>query len=863
VSFVHQFKMKLVLSLCLLLYALNGTSARFRNYADDFADPIADEISEFLEESDGCNVIIAAEDKLEHMHQNDYVPVQIYSHALCKADDKYCIKPRKRLQRSPNCVRVLFTAEEKSEEIPSPDLRDFPEDDDDEAKSDDDEVESHDEAESESEDDDEVKSHDEAESESEDDYADYDADEDDGFHSSLDKDFVSAVSSLAEEHTTEPMAIRYFWMTPESAEEPQPKTSLISRKWFKRWSFNLYQVVVSPDTRVSRYYFLCQFCDQQCDRMVPIPVNRSEAVGMGKISKTFLSKVLKRRTWDVHRWSQTDQLYEDNSKVISKLKQMDISNPFDIQSEHLSSYTEYFATKFILDHTNSRLIGKETSCRVGTIYYRETRKEKKWRRRGTNYVLGGVESFSFLTCHTTEKISFESYILPFDIYTWVGILVSLAGMMLPIAVYERNANAAQRLSLFEHLCVFVTTALNSCYPFPRLASQYMWYRLMAVAWFFAVLVLSNHYTSIAISDLTKSLPNHSISTFNELVEFRACDPPESPCKTNEIKGHFDTLNPFPWEQRFKTYSTPVNGNFEGSIDIEWIQWIQFKFGHAIRGSLLNYFHGPGRERRPELALSPSEVSLLSLMNLKPESYLPSRLMKEKGTVMGLNRFLSEIEEELVSSCQYKVYADPTEYVDAEYQYLSRNYHWLNFKVSKEKVLFEEHYMGFKGDFGHTMSKTYRVLQESGILNHMNKYYREHLYRKRLSFTRSLKKAKVSESTQDVDQPTKLSGSIQTVFYIYLALIGVSYIVFGFEMQLELICYLLRKLIRGCNNVNVRAGFVQLVNLVGAQVVRLSLRVITSCRQKVNLRFRRNKVVRLRPRRARQGRQGRRGRHVWA
>jgi hypothetical protein len=469
-------------------------------------------------------VILAAEDKLEHMHQNDCFPVQIYSHSLCKTNSKYCID-NERPQRSPNCVRVLFTDDEKAEGSPNPDIT--KEDDEDDVPDD------------------------------------VDADDEDGTpQSHLDKGFVSAVKSLAEEHTTEPMATKYYWMTPQSTEEP--KTSLISTKWFKRWSFNLYQVVVFPDTRVSQYYFLCQFCTQNCRRMVPIPVFRSEAASSGKNSKTFLSKVLERRSWDVYKFFQERQKVQPNP-IMSELKDVDLSNPFEVQSEHLSLYIKYFATKFILDQTNRSLKGNETNCEMGTIYYRQTRKADKWRTRDANYILEDVESFSFLTCHTTTKISFESYIVPFDIYTWVGILVSLAGMMLPIAVFERNnANAAQHLSLLEHLCVFVTTALNSCYPFPRAASQYVWYRVVAVAWFFAVLVLSNHYTSIAISDLTKSLPNQSISTFNYLVEFRACNPPTTPCRAQELQEHYDTGIPFPWEQKFKIYSTPLNEKNWGS-----------------------------------------------------------------------------------------------------------------------------------------------------------------------------------------------------------------------------------------------------------------------------------------------------------
>jgi hypothetical protein len=93
--------------------------------------------------------------------------------------------------------------------------------------------------------------------------------------------------------------------------------------------------------------------------MVPIPVSRSNAVSSGTNPNTSLSKVLERRSWDQwdvyeeHEMDQKNAIYSID--VVPDLKQMNLSNPFDVPSEDLSLYIKYFAAKFILDQTNSSL----------------------------------------------------------------------------------------------------------------------------------------------------------------------------------------------------------------------------------------------------------------------------------------------------------------------------------------------------------------------------------------------------------------------------------------------------------------------------------------------------------------------------
>jgi hypothetical protein len=74
------------------------------------------------------------------------------------------------------------------------------------------------------------------------------------------------------------------------------------------------------------------------------------------------------------------------------------------------------------------------------------------------------------------------------------------------------------------------------------------------------------------------------------------------------------------------------------------------------------------------------------------------------------------------------------------------------------------------------------LQESGILDHMNAYYRDLMYRNRRRNTRNHKRSlENEEGSQGGFEPSKLSGSIQTVFYIYLMCMAVCICVFAMEV----------------------------------------------------------------------------------
>jgi hypothetical protein len=206
-----------------------------------------------------------------------------------------------------------------------------------------------------------------------------------------------------------------------------------------------------------------------------------------------------------------------------------------------------------------------------------------------------------------------------------------------------------------------------------------------------------------------------------------------------------------------------------------------KFGEALKGIEKAY---TWKEKDKKLNLNSVKVTSferamgLFLRKDDFDAFLPTKV----GSNVLLSA-LSNIEKE-VTQCEKKnVFVDPTEYVTAEYRYLSDQYHWINFTLSEEKVLWSQNFMVIFQDYGAGMQKDYRRLQESGILDHMNKYYRSILYLSRRNNTNHIKNAMPAED-QEKFKPSGMSSGFQTIFIIYAGAMLVSIMVFLVEVGYE-------------------------------------------------------------------------------
>jgi hypothetical protein len=465
--------------------------------------------------------------------------------------------------------------------------------------------------------------------------------------------------------------------------------------------------------------------------------------------------------------SKEDKEFESEFKDIAK------SNPFRIRPENISQHMGWFGAYTLLNRMNksNKTWGdKPYACKLSSVYYKESGSESGLTHPGNTLIWTGSETFSFLTCHYENTLDFSFYVTPFSVATWFGILLSAVIMNIAFVAFETLKNV--RTGLQFAFCRFtLSAALNSSYTPPTWMTKRLCYRIIMVCWFGATLLLNNLYTSKAITGVTSPLAKRTIRSFEELTKFRFCED----CTPMEFATLISQANLPINEDHFHVYSTPVDeiGNNKQPQQTS-------KFGEALKGIYKVY---SWKEKDKKLNLTSVKVTSFEramglFLRKDDKAFLPAKV----GSNVLLSA-LSNIEKEVTQCEKRNVFVDPTEYVTAEYRYLSDQYHWINFTLSEEKVLWSQNFMVIFQDYGAGMQRDYRRLQESGILDHMNKYYRSILYLSRRKNTNRIKNDMPAKD-QEKFKPSGMSSGFQTIFIIYAGAMLVSILVFLMEVGYE-------------------------------------------------------------------------------
>jgi hypothetical protein len=361
-------------------------------------DPVAREIADIIDHTENCNVIIASDEQLDHLEPTDYVPVTIYSHSRCLADEKYCVQERKLPERAVHCNRVILTTKQQTEPTTPAAASEQPEEERTRTRT--------------------------------------------SLVDSTRPSFLSEVSKLAKIQTTD-TTTPYFWIKEEHGSE-DTFTHFATTEETKTQFINMYAVQVRK-TEIAKYFFLCQFCDEECEQVVPLLVPREQVyddvIRDGKLHPNAVD----RRTWSLKDTSD-DWYSEGNSQYVAEYNKVDLSNPFRISAGLVPSYLRFYTVKVLIELTNSSLKGS-SQCRVGRLLIKETGKGWSMNHKEHTLIWYGSDTFSFVTCHVKEKwIQFDTYIDPFDAGIWLGLaLCPLITMVITVYFLRfRNMQAVDR-----------------------------------------------------------------------------------------------------------------------------------------------------------------------------------------------------------------------------------------------------------------------------------------------------------------------------------------------------------------------------------------------------------------------------------
>jgi hypothetical protein len=700
-------------------------SVKGKEYELVSTDPIAREITKILGHTENCNVIIASDNQLDHLDRNDNVPVLIYVHSQCLKDKRLCLSEQLRkgkvLERrlTHHCTLIIVPIEDQAAFIRQWNFHE------------------------------------------KEGYEDHYSDGEESRFS-----FPSQLWKAGLQFTNSYNDISYLLLS-KHPEDDNYRDFLISSRKSKTRSLNLFAVDVADHRYSSKYYFLCQFCDESCEGFEESTISDAEFLDEKKRSKFIEKNALKKRTWQLD--SQYEHLLHDSSKdgKLSHVQEVVHRQSSEVDLKELALLKKLFIVEILFERKEN-IIGKGRSkCRMSRLTIDHSELNTDFHDPGTEVVWSGSSSFTFLTCHTDKgAIHFDTYITPFDLPTWIGIMVASLLTHFAFATFAWRDNI-RPISQFTFSHIILSWLFSFSYSPSRSISKHFWYRVISVAWFFASFVLAMMNTTFAITGVTSPLPEKDISKFEELTSYRVCR--NHTCKNHEFLDYIENEGTKEEGWVFDIYSTPIFG-----ANLKLFSFQTSTFGNEIH-EFKRYY-----EETQESAFW-NETGVAGFLNVMlPLVYheIKYPIVNGKHSKDALLATLAEIEKEIVQ-CQRKVYVDRTESVLAEYSYLSKHYKWLKFRVSEERKMSSHSYWIFERDFGSRMSKTYNALLEAGILSHLEKSYRNVVNQKRFKHTLENKKT-FPEKAQSEFKPSNMKGNIQTIFIVYLILMALAILVFLVE-----------------------------------------------------------------------------------
>jgi hypothetical protein len=688
-------------------------SVRGREDGHSSSDPIAREISKLLEISGNCNVIIASYDPLEHLERNDYVPVILYVHSLCPKNEKLCLsKQILRMRFTHRCTRIIVSVTDRITFVEEWNFHE--EDDEHEPKF----------------------------------------------------SFVSELWKAGMQFTSSYDDVSYYLLS-RNQEDYNYRNALASSHLSKSRSLNLFAIDVDNGIP-SEYYFLCQFCDQHCDQLREIPMTREQFLNE-KLRSDFIKNYrLKKRTWkmdDKHMEMMEKSLSDGDWSNVPETLHRKSSG---VNLQFLELLKELFVADVVFHQSENVFQWGPSNCRFSRLSIDHLSSRINPRVPGNKVIWSGSSSFTFLTCHTEEGgINFDTYLAPFDLSAWIGIMVAALVTHFAFATFAWHGNIRPIFHFsFSHL--ILSWLLSFSYSPSKSISKHFWYRVISIAWFFASFVLCMLYTSYAITGVTMPLPRGNVSTFKELTNFRVCK--DNQCTEDEFHDFIQSngLKDEGW--KFDFYSTPV---FQANLSV--VSFEKTHFGKEIFELKQIYNNTKNDTFWKGIHLTDFANSMLPLI-FRETKVATVKDKQPKDTLLAI---LSEMEAEIVK-CDRKVYVDRTQSVLEEHNYLSKNYDWLKFQVSEERELWSHYYLVFENEFGSEMSKTYNALLEAGIVGHMEKSYRNVVEQRRLKHTLKNKQT-FAEKDKSEFKPSSMTGNIQTLFYLFCLMCALSIVVFIVEV----------------------------------------------------------------------------------
>lgn len=402
-------------------------------------------------------------------------------------------------------------------------------------------------------------------------------------------------------------------------------------------------------------------------------------------------------------------------------------------------------------------------------------------------VTKAYEGYTYLSCYSRSGLSFKFYAEPFQWEVWSCLAVSLVTMILVTDTYARFWLKLQVLSSTFY---FIGSFLEETSSIPSKLWASATFRVGIAAWILLSSILSNTYVSLVIQGLNAPPDPERVSNFSQLVTWNysaaLCRYGRAPygIDYNTIRNlGLDHLVSDDYMR--KDRPTPNLSQFPG-----WTT-LSMKDGWKTNKYSPDYYTwGNSIWRLVEKAYyAPSYVD-----NNFFYSFLTSRIryyprgLHELEKKLGLrnvsvDRVNEAVEEEIVA-CGKSVWVDMESNIRSYHEYLQKQYPFLQLYTAREVAfarLVDWRFSSLRDALVQKFINHFKTFIESGMVTQVSAWYAPNKTRKLRPRSKRIKGRQFNSS--DIwarVHPMGLGSSVQTLFFLMLAGLGMGCLLFVVE-----------------------------------------------------------------------------------
>ncbi|OXA54288.1 hypothetical protein Fcan01_11724 [Folsomia candida] len=412
----------------------------------------------------------------------------------------------------------------------------------------------------------------------------------------------------------------------------------------------------------------------------------------------------------------------------------------------------------------------EVKCSLPIINQGETSGDWDIFHWSSTYIIVAEKDLHFLTCHSNNRQSFDLYIKPLDLYTWIclaGAIFLFVGAARSFVSLVTLSSEKRHPGLKSLYFWALATLLEQVKPFNGKPTNFSGFRLLLGVWVLAISVIISGYKSFVIMSL--NVPDELI--YPDSYEEISCKLPNF---TNaEVDPRFQQVLDLIAVLPFLENGTEVRKNLitksscysilsapTQTPQLDYLSSLSYSFFRNMQILVRSAYEKGFKSYKDKIIkdiIDPRHRSF-------PLKFIP--LLDLKKPELSIAQIWPAIHEELLL-CQQSVYVGSKEDTEALKYKLERKHPSIPiFHVSREKF----HVASIGWRFGtvshHRIVKNFKRLLESGI------YYLLHRHE---NFNHASKEINGSEGQAMMGDPVErtgarrvnLKGRFRTTFFLWV------------------------------------------------------------------------------------------------